>query len=577
MRGLNVVLPFQQPRFERHRLIGRRVSSITVPVQSVPRSLSSVRGRARDLPWVEAICASTLGAVVALYAVVYSSLSIAAYRTGRTLFDLAAFEQSFWNATQGRLFSVSLEVTRPDLVVQMSHFGRHFSPIFFLLLPVYATYQHPSTLLVLQSLALGGAAIPLYLFARERLRSPVAALVIAVLYLASPAVHDVNTVNEFHELSFVIPLVFLAFYAIETERWLLYGVAVAGMLCVKEDVALTVCALGVYVAAVAGRRMLGLATLLSGGAWFVAVTLFVIPAFRGVNGPIPFLGYEYLGTGMVGIISGLIMKPLALWHVVTAAPKIQYVFWLLVPTSFIALLAPEILAVAAPAMLVILASTFPLTYAEYAQYVAPIVPVVFVAMVVGIDRLRGIWQHNGRRCQTASLFVGVLLLSATLGTTYSQIRLHKFPAHVRYSDVPNPTSAAAIDLVQAIPARASVVIEDHRWLAHAANRRVLYFLSDRSPEADYVLINGGSLPPITNVHKEVREAAVQRIITSGNYVAFQCAQGFELYVRKDVIARDKPMLACTLIPSVPARALHGDSDDGNITFSRPSWLVESAL
>ena len=296
MRGLNVVLPFQQPRFERHRLIGRRVSSITVPVQSVPRSLSSVRGRARDLPWVEAICASTLGAVVALYAVVYSSLSIAAYRTGRTLFDLAAFEQSFWNATQGRLFSVSLEVTRPDLVVQMSHFGRHFSPIFFLLLPVYATYQHPSTLLVLQSLALGGAAIPLYLFARERLRSPVAALVIAVLYLASPAVHDVNTVNEFHELSFVIPLVFLAFYAIETERWLLYGVAVAGMLCVKEDVALTVCALGVYVAAVAGRRMLGLATLLSGGAWFVAVTLFVIPAFRGVNGPIPFLGYEYLGN-----------------------------------------------------------------------------------------------------------------------------------------------------------------------------------------------------------------------------------------------------------------------------------------
>ncbi|HEX7101167.1 MAG TPA: DUF2079 domain-containing protein, partial [Nitrolancea sp.] len=126
------------------------------------------------------MCALIIIIAVALYVVAYSSLSIAAYRTGHTLFDLALFEQSFWNAARGTLFSVSLEVTRPDLVAQMSHFGRHFSPIFFLLLPFSMLHQQPSMLLVLQSLALGGAAIPLYLFARHRLGSAPLALVIAL-------------------------------------------------------------------------------------------------------------------------------------------------------------------------------------------------------------------------------------------------------------------------------------------------------------------------------------------------------------------------------------------------------------
>jgi uncharacterized membrane protein len=278
------------------------------------------RERRRLIEW---LCALALVVAVALYAIAYSSLSIAAYRTGHTLFDLALFEQSFWNAARGTLFSVSLEVTRPDLVAQMSHFGRHFSPIFFLLLPFYMVHQQPSTLLVLQSLALGGAAIPLYLFARHHLGSSPLALVISLLYLANPAIHDVNTVNEFHELAFVVPLIFLAFYAIETDHWVLYGFAVLGMLMVKEDVALEVIALGLYVAVIARRRRIGLITMFSAALWFVLAVLVVIPAFRGPNGPIPFLGYDYLGHGIGGIAGGVFTRPSALWHDVTAAPQLR--------------------------------------------------------------------------------------------------------------------------------------------------------------------------------------------------------------------------------------------------------------
>jgi len=493
---------------------------------------------------IKCLCALALAIAIALYVVAYSSLSIAAYRTGHTLFDLALFEQSFWNAARGTLFSVSLEVTRPDLVAQMSHFGRHFSPIFFLLLPFYALHQQPSTLLVLQSVALGGAAIPLYLFGRHRLGSSPLALVFALLYLANPAIHDVNTVNEFHELAFVVPLIFFAFYAIETERWMLYGIAVLGMLMVKEDVALEVIALGLYVALIARRRRIGVVTMLAGGIWFVLAVLVIIPVFRGPNGPIPFLGYDYLGHGIGGIASGVFTRPAALWHVVTAAPKLRYLFWLGIPVAFLALVAPEVLAVAAPPLLIVLASTFPLTYAIYAQYVAPIVPVVFIAAVIGLNRAQRLIARLDLARSARLAITSALLLALFAGTLFAQLQLHKFPTHLIYPTTPDPQVAAALSIIDALPPTASIVSEDHRWLAHLANRRHLYVLSAHSPQADYILTNGIAMKPITNYTEQDRTAAIERIRASGDYERFECEGGFVLYATKGAIEGDEPHFSC---------------------------------
>jgi uncharacterized membrane protein len=368
--------------------------------------------------------------------------------------------------------------------------------------------------------------------------------VISLLYLANPAIHDVNTVNEFHELAFVVPLIFLAFYAIETDRWALYAFAVLGMLMVKEDVALEVIALGLYVAIIARRRRIGVITMLAGAIWFVLAVLVVIPAFRGPNGPIPFLGYDYLGHGIGGIAGGVFTRPSALWHVVTAAPKLRYLFWLLIPVAFLALLAPEVLAVAAPPLLIVLASTFPLTYAIFAQYVAPIVPIVFIAAVIGFNRAQRLITRLdvARSAQLAT--TSALLLALIAGTLFAQIQLHKFPAHLVYPTTPDPQFAAALAIIDSLPPTASVVSEDHRWLAHLANRPHLYVLSAHSPAADYILTNGTALKPITNYTEKDRTAAIERIRESGEYVRFECDGGFVLYEKKGVVVRDGTWLGC---------------------------------
>lgn len=480
----------------------------------------------------ERICAVVVAAFVLIYTISYSTLSIARYWTGQTLFDLATFEQGFWNATQGTLFFYSLEG-------ELSRFGRHFSPIFFLLLPAYALHRSPSTLLTLQSFALGVAAIPLYLIARRRLHNSPAAVIVAALYLAGPAVHDINTVNDFHEIAFAVPLLFLAFYAADTRRWWLYAVAVFGALAVKEDVALVVAALGIYVFLAMRERRAGLLTFVGSVAWFVVVVQIVMPALRGPNGPVPFPGYDYLGQGILGITRGILTKPVTLWHVVIADAKQRYLFWLLTPVGFAALLAPEVLLIAAPGLLLILASTFPPTYVIFERYVAPVLPFVYIAAVVGLERMARIVPRPGQR---AVVVITAVVLFIGGGTGYAQYRLQKFPHQLLTSMTPDPHVALGHAILQEIPSARSVVIEDHRFLAHAANRRHLYFLSSTSPFPDYLFIDK-SAAPITNVAPAERQAAIARISADPDYVTLACQGDFVLYARAVAYQHDHDRFA----------------------------------
>lgn len=497
-----------------------------------------VTRRVRGHP-VDAGCLALLLVAVLLYIVAYSSKSINHYRIGVTLFDLAVFDQSFWNATQGTLFYTSLEG-------EISHFGRHFSPIFFLLLPFYALRPDPTTLLVLQSVALGLAAIPLWLITRMRVGHPLPALVAGLVYLASPVVHDINIVNEFHEVAFAIPLLFLAFLALETERWRLYWVAVIGSLMVKEDVALIVAALGLYVAFAAGHRRTGLATLATAAVWFVVVVELVMPALRGSLGPVPFVGYEYLGEGIFGIARGIVTKPGELLEVMTSAPKREFLKWLFLPVGFLALLAPRVLFIALPGLFLILASTNPSTYAVFERYIAPALPFIFIAAIVGVARLAGwgerLFRRTGRfgadgRWQHACVALAVLPLLA--GTLYSQQQLDKRPESLLVRGEPSPHAALAMQLAGAIPSGASVVIEDHRLLDRASQRRDLFYLSGRSPYADYVLVDR-RVAPITHIPAEDRSRFIETVVRSGDYQPVYCRDGLALYGQNQRSAQVDP-------------------------------------
>ena len=118
-----------------------------------------------------------------------------------TTFDLAFYVQALDGFLHGRNWSSLLGV-KP--------FGNHADFIILLILPVYAIFQHPLTLIIVQNLALA-ACIPLgWKIARQLGWSVTSSFWLAMLLLLNPILTFV-ALHEFHPEAFAAPL-WLAIY-----------------------------------------------------------------------------------------------------------------------------------------------------------------------------------------------------------------------------------------------------------------------------------------------------------------------------------------------------------------------------
>jgi len=124
--------------------------------------------------------------------------------------DTSLFDQSFYTAYKyGLPFNNTFEYY--NNFIGISHFGIHNSFIFYLILPFYSIYPSCITLLILQCMAMGIGAVPVYLIAKDRLDQKTA-LIFALMYLLYHPMHGVNY-DQFNELSFsVAPLLFAVYF-----------------------------------------------------------------------------------------------------------------------------------------------------------------------------------------------------------------------------------------------------------------------------------------------------------------------------------------------------------------------------
>src|SRR3989338_4235908 len=100
------------------------------------------------------------GLIVA-YTITFGVLSVLRHFSFySTALDLGIYDQAVWGYSQGRLII--------DTVINSVMLGDHAQPILFLVAPFYWIYSSPVTLLILQSIMIGLAALPLYWFAREK-------------------------------------------------------------------------------------------------------------------------------------------------------------------------------------------------------------------------------------------------------------------------------------------------------------------------------------------------------------------------------------------------------------------------
>jgi uncharacterized membrane protein len=167
------------------------------------------------------------------------------YNFGYNVYDLAIFNQTFFNTLHGQWFQETVNIN--------NYLADHFSPIIIFLLPIYYFWQAPEMLLILQSVIIGLSAWPLYLIAQVVLKDKSYSLLVALFWFFNPFVQTAN-LYEFHLLSLAVFFVLWVFYFYQQNNFKLFLLFFVLSLLVREDISLIL--LGFFPLTILDRKLL---------------------------------------------------------------------------------------------------------------------------------------------------------------------------------------------------------------------------------------------------------------------------------------------------------------------------------
>lgn len=285
------------------------------------RSATVRPARAGWVPWL----------VSAVAAAVYVTFAVTQWRLLEVpSWDLGIFTQ---------LAQAYARLEAPVVTIKGEGFnllGDHFHPLLALLGPVYRLFPSGLTLLMVQAVLLALSAVPLTAVARELL-GPWRGTALGVAYAFSWGLQGA-VAAQFHEIALAVPLLALSLAAFLRGRWWSCALWAAPLVLVKEDLGLTVAALGL-VLWWRGAARVGAGLAVWGAAWFVLTIVVVLPALNP-RGTYDY--YDRVGTeeqpGLLSALLGAFVpgeKYVTLLLLVLAAGVVGVrspLVWLWVPT-----------------------------------------------------------------------------------------------------------------------------------------------------------------------------------------------------------------------------------------------------
>ena len=435
----------------------------------------------------DSLMQAALWVLILFYVVTFGALSVLRHDTFHsTTLDLGIMTQVVWNTAHGRLFETSIGRAIDDDLIG-SYLGNHVRPIVLPLALVYRLWPDPRLLLILQSAGLGLAAIPLYGIVRRETDESGTALIVACCYLAYPALGFLALV-DFHPMALTIPLVYVAYWAQQTERKGLLWAAVVLALCCKEEMVVPIGMWGVVSLFDRERRRVGGTLIIIAVVWAALCFGLIIPYFNE--------GRSYRFWDLWAHVPGLSSPPVdgGLAQSATRSSfdtEALFLLHLFLPLGFLPFLGPTSLVVALPALIYLLLGQRPALHSVGYQYPAVLIPWLFLAVSQGLRRLRHQGRAPGRRrlyrMGLAFMVFGALGVNVPLNPILLYTRAGMFR--------PEPHQSQIVEALSEIPPDAGVATIN-QFGPHLANRRVMVafeypppFRLDHIKAADYVLLD----------------------------------------------------------------------------------------
>lgn len=406
-----------------------------------------------------------------------SVLCILRYRTYHASnFDLGIFIQMFHSMKTDFTQMTTCERNRP-----LSHFSVHISPIYYLLLPLYALIPTAETLLTAQAAVVISGVIPLLLLCRlKKFRNHTRPLW-CILYCTSAALVS-PCFYDFHENAFLPPLLLWFVYAMERGTYPLAVLSGILTLLVKEDAPIYLLCIGLYYLCTRQRRIAGLITALTALVYFLIALMLLS---YGGEGAMIYRTYNGLMTdpegGILNVILTVLRHPDRFLSICFRAEKLPFLLTMLLPLLFLPLRTkkPQRLFFCLPFVLTNLAPSYPYAADIGFQYVFGTFTCLLIAAVLNLSEVR----LPRRRFLLPLMTAASVLCCICFDSAY----LSYFRTYTQ-----NHTLYAQIDaLLETVPSNASVCA-DQFYLPHLAQRRDLYMLSGGQPEfygCTYVVVD----------------------------------------------------------------------------------------
>jgi uncharacterized membrane protein len=395
--------------------------------------------------------------IASIYVIIVSTLALSRHYTfGTNTWDLGIYSQSLYSTlNHGKILYYTAELAGNP---SGSLFGIHFSPFLFLLVPVYAIYQNPITLLILRPIAISIGLIPLYWIIRDQqLNNRLLTFFLATIYLVYP---PITTPLSNFDVEVFLPALFLfAIHYFRRGKLLHSYIFVALALMVNEFVPLIVMAMAVYVflyhrkEIVNGLRSRKLTknaifsiTLLLSGILFFNLASAVITTFNP-NALSTKWEWGELGTSPGEIVTNVLTNPAKTINTFfkDGQNKFVYITSLFGPLAFLSFLDPLTLIMTLPWLMASLLSINPLYYAIGTQYPAFVSPFLFVAAINGIKKLVNISSRGILRKIAFLMFITLLVSTLLLpADDYFSVTKAEETTRMALNEIPSTASASVM-------------------------------------------------------------------------------------------------------------------------------------
>ncbi len=310
--------------------------------------------------------------------------------------DSAMYEEHLWNVIHGKGFRSYLD--------QGLFWGEHIQFIHLLLLPLYLFWPSHLLLELCESLALAIGAIPLYRMAVRHSRSTMIGKAIVAAYLCYFPLQFLDIaidLKTFRPISFGVPVLLFALDAIEQKRWKSAFILLLLTLTAKEDYAIILGPLGLWIAyqqwseskqesTTTKRGFIkvvapGFGLSLFAVVYLALVVKVLIPWFRSGE-QVHYVGYfTKFGGSLSEVVQNILFNPALLFGELFRPDTFIYGLALIVPLGFLPLFSPSRLLVATPLFGLLCLNE--LAHDPRHHFHAPLVPILCWAAAIGLGNL----------------------------------------------------------------------------------------------------------------------------------------------------------------------------------------------